>query len=96
MNPLPFQEHRDFWMLAIGEIQIATRDTVKHDRSDIAGIPHVDGLIRSELFFSDLLAGFRTQRPGPRDGIPQENELGVLCVSHLAIDPLEFAVPVIV
>ena len=83
-------------MLAIGEIQIAASDTVKHDRSDIARVSHVDGLIRSELVFPDVLAGCRTKRPRPSDGIPEKNELGILRGSHFALDPLEFAVPVII
>ena len=57
------QQHRDFGMPAIGESKIATGHAVKHDRSDVARVAHVDGLEVGEVMLPKLPAGGGSKRP---------------------------------
>ena len=57
------QYHRDFGMPAIGKIKIATGHAVQHDRGDVSGVAHVEGLEDGELIIPNLLASAGSERP---------------------------------
>ena len=57
------EQHRDFGLPVGGEVEIAARHAMQHDRGDVAGISHIDRVIGDELLLPDRFAGGGAQRP---------------------------------
>jgi hypothetical protein len=90
------QQDGDPGLPAVGEIEVAMSQSVKHDRGDISGVSHVDRVVGGELIIPHLPAGGIAQRPEPGNRIPEEHQPWIGRGRDLAVDPAELTIPVII